>query len=248
MAIKNKKATKKLNSKKMSKKPVRHAPVRQAKKALKAKASKKTFKQAKKAISKAKVHPKAVVPRKERAKKEKVVAPDFRAMTVADEALIGAVVSNEHFSNHVSRSVGKRAKEIIQLLAEPQTDDAVAEKLGIKINEVRRMLNTLNTYGVTRYNVNKDSKGWLTFKWYIDANKLTELKEQIVLRSGEGSYKLPEGCNDFFICNKCYAEEKTIFPFDTALEMNFKHECGGVMKQVNKMEAEQLITQEGRLL
>ncbi|MDE1846099.1 MAG: hypothetical protein KGH53_02360 [Candidatus Micrarchaeota archaeon] len=248
MAKSNKKATKKMSVKRTAKKVTRHAPPKKvAKKAVsRPKVSRKMIKRSK-AVSKIKSVAKVAI-KKERTKKEKVVAPDFRAMTVADESLINAVVANEHFTNHVSRSVGKRAKEIIQLLATPQTDDAVAEKLGIKINEVRRMLNTLNTYGVTRYNVNKDSKGWLTFKWYIDANKLTELKEQIVLRSGEGSYKLPEGCNDFFICNKCYTEEKTIFPFETALEMNFKHECGGVMKQVNKMEAEQLIMQEGKLL
>lgn len=247
---KTKKSPKKAVSRKIVKKAI---PKKTIKKVVK-KISKPHFKAAKKAIknvkniSKAKkMAVKAVVP-KVRAKKEKEAVVDFRAMTIADEALINTVVEDAHFSNHVSRSVGKRAKEIIQLLAEPQTDDAVAEKLGIKINEVRRMLNTLNTYGVTRYNVNKDSKGWLTFKWYIDANKLTELKDQIIMRSGDGAYKMPEGCNDFFICNKCYTDEKTIFPFETAFEMNFKHECGGAMKQVNKMEVEQLVMQEGRIL
>ena len=110
------------------------------------------------------------------------------------------------------------------------------------------MLNTLNTYGVTRYNVNKDNKGWLTFKWYIDANKLTELKDEVMVRNGEAGYKIPEGCNDFFICGKCYTEQKTIFPFETAFEMNFKCDCGGNMKQVNKMEVEQLVLQEGKIL
>ncbi|MDE1825214.1 MAG: hypothetical protein KGH61_00830 [Candidatus Micrarchaeota archaeon] len=188
--------------------------------------------------------------RVEKTVKEKVpkVVSDFRTANIADEMLINQVIEGAHFSNHISRNVGKRAREIIKILATPQTDDAIAEKLDIKINEVRRMLNTLNTFGVTRYNVNKDSKGWLTFKWYIDASKLIEMQDEIIAREGSAGYRIPEGCNDFFICNKCYAEQKTIFPFETAFEMNFKCECGGVMKQVNKIEVEQLVMQEGKIL
>ncbi|MGI0141073.1 MAG: hypothetical protein ACREBF_00260 [Candidatus Micrarchaeales archaeon] len=240
----NKKTTQKaVHGKKTAKKQVkRNIPARKPMKTVSnkhAKAHKKV------------VHAMAVAkPKKMAVPKEKKIkeVQDFRAMNVADETLINAVIGEPHFTNHVSRSVGKRARDIIQLLATPQTDDAVAEKLDIKINEVRRMLNTLNTFGVARYNVNKDSKGWLTFKWYIDANKLTEMKDDLIMKNGEGAYKLPEGCNDFFICNKCYTDEKTIFPFETAFEMNFKHECGGNMKQVNKMEVEQLVMQEGKIL
>ncbi|MDE1850298.1 MAG: hypothetical protein KGH54_00695 [Candidatus Micrarchaeota archaeon] len=244
----NKKATKKAVHKSASakKSAARHVS---SKKVIRkaAKMQKKQMKKAAKPLAKrvAKIPAKAVAVPRERKAKEAV---DFRAANFADEALIKAVIDEPHFTNHVSRSVGKRAGEIIQLLATPQTDDAIAEKLDIKINEVRRMLNTLNTYGVARYNVNKDSKGWLTFKWYIDANKITEMKNDLVMRNGEGAYKLPEGCNDFFICGKCYSEEKTIFPFESAFEMGFKHECGGAMKQVNKMEVEQLVMQEGKIL
>lgn len=246
----NKKATKKAAHKNASakKSAARHVS---SKKVIRkaAKAQRKQSKSMKKVKSLpkrvAKMQTKAVAAPKERRAKEVI---DFRAANFADEALIKTVIGEPHFTNHVSRSVGKRAGEIIQLLATPQTDDAIAEKLDIKINEVRRMLNTLNTYGVARYNVNKDSKGWLTFKWYIDAGKITEMKDDLVMKNGEGAYKLPEGCNDFFICGKCYSEEKTIFPFESAFEMGFKHECGGAMKQVNKMEVEQLVMQEGKIL
>jgi len=246
----NKKATKKAVHKKTSvrKSAARHVS---AKKVIRnaAKVHKKQIRHARKekplAKRVAKLPVKVAAVPKQRKAKEVI---DFRAANFADEALIKTVIDEPHFTNHVSRSVGKRAGEIIQLLATPQTDDAIAEKLDIKINEVRRMLNTLNTYGVARYNVNKDSKGWLTFKWYIDASKITEMKDDLIMKNGEGAYKLPEGCNDFFICSKCYTEEKTIFPFESAFEMGFKHECGGAMKQVNKMEVEQLVMQEGKIL
>lgn len=170
--------------------------------------------------------------------------------SIADFSVIEEAMNDENFSNYVDRGIGKRAKEIIKVLATPQTDDLVAEKLDIKINEVRRMLNMLNTYGVARYNVNKDSRGWLTFKWYIDANKLGEMRNDVSAKSGAGAYKIPESCNDFFLCAKCYDEQKTIFPFETAFEMNFRcDDCGSAMKRVDKEEVAGLVVQqEGKLL
>ncbi|MGC8533770.1 MAG: hypothetical protein ACP5MV_04060, partial [Candidatus Parvarchaeum sp.] len=50
----------------------------------------------------------------------------------------------------------------------PKTDDALANELSVKVNEVRRVLNLLSGYGITKYDTEKDSKGWLTFNWYVD--------------------------------------------------------------------------------
>lgn len=162
--------------------------------------------------------------------------------------LIDEAIEDVAFTDYVSKSVGKRARSIIKILEDPQTDEEVAEKLELKINEVRRMLNTLNTYGVARYNVNKDSKGWLTFKWYIDTDKLVRMREEIAKGNGESVYKIPEWCNDFFICEKCYEEEKTIFPFDAAFEMDFRCDAGHPLQRVNRAEVEQLVMQEGKVL
>lgn len=168
---------------------------------------------------------------------------------VADEATINSAIEDVNFTSYIARSVGKRTGDIIKLLAEPQTDDLIAEKLGIKINEVRRMLNMLNAYGVARYNVNKDGRGWLTFKWYIDSNKLAEMRSDLIAKSKESAYKVPDGCDDFFICDKCYVNQKAIFPFDTAFEMNFKCDCGVAMKRISKDELSQLvIKQESKVL
>jgi hypothetical protein len=76
----------------------------------------------------------------------------------------------------------------------------LAADLSVKINEVRRILNVLDTYGVARYDTNKDNKGWLTFKWYLDSEKLGELSQSIENSRSENGYKLQDGCNDFFFC------------------------------------------------
>lgn len=102
----------------------------------------------------------------------------------------------------------------------------------------------LDTYGVARYDTNKDNKGWLTFEWYLDAEKLGELSVTVANAKPENGYKLPEDCNDFFYCGKCYDEQRVILPFDTAYESEFKCEnCGKQLKQVNKDEARTLFEQ-----
>ncbi|VVB77012.1 Transcription factor E [uncultured archaeon] len=155
--------------------------------------------------------------------------------------LIEAIAEKKMFSDFISQNVGKRAIDIIKHIHNPQTDESVAADLGMKINEVRRILNVLSSYGVARYDTNKDNKGWLTFKWYLDSEKLTELDAKIASMKPESTYHLQDNCNDFFYCAKCYDEQKTILPFDAAFEGQFKCDsCGGKLKQLSRTEATDL--------
>jgi transcription factor E len=155
-----------------------------------------------------------------------------------EKVRIEGLLENTAFSEFISKNVGKKAISIIKMLTSPQTDDKLAADLAVKINEVRRILNVLDSYGVARYDTNKDSKGWLTFKWYLDGEKLTELHQTVLTAKPEDGFKLPENCNDFFFCGKCYDEQKIILPFDAAFEGQFKCDnCGKQLKQMSKDEA-----------
>jgi transcription factor E len=148
------------------------------------------------------------------------------------------MLANGAFSEFISKNVGKKAINIIKMLNSPQTDEKLAADLGVKINEVRRILNVLDSYGVARYDTNKDSKGWLTFRWYLDTEKLAELHQSAQTMQPESAYKLPDNCNDFFFCVKCYSEQKVILPFDAAFESQFKCDnCGKQLKQLSKDQA-----------
>jgi len=161
------------------------------------------------------------------------------AAGVARANAIKEAIENAKFSSYIAKNVGKKGNDIIKLLTDYQTDESIAEKTGVKINEVRRILNSLNTIGVARYESDKASNGWLTFRWYIDSEKLRGFVYKINEESN--GYSLPENCNDFFICENCFDENKTVFPFWTAEEMNFKCECGHMMKRVSKEEVQELI-------
>jgi transcription factor E len=178
----------------------------------------------------------------EKAKAAAVVALERKK---AEQSMIGEIVERASFSEFMSQNIGKRAVEIIKLIRDPQTDEEIAATLGMKINEARRILNVLSSYGVARYDANKDSKGWLTFEWYLDSEKLAELDNTIATKKPESTYTLPENCNDFFYCSKCYDEQKIILPFDAAFENQFKCDnCGNKLKQLNRDEAALLFERE----
>lgn len=159
---------------------------------------------------------------------------------------INETLESAAFSEFISQNVGKRAVDVIKLIHTPQTDESIAAELGMKINEVRRILNVLNGYGVARYDTNKDSKGWLTFKWHADSEKLIVLSGTIEARKLENEYRPIEDCNDFFCCTKCYNEQKVILPFDAAFESKFRCDvCGGKLRQMSKEEVASLMKGEG---
>jgi transcription initiation factor IIE alpha subunit len=162
---------------------------------------------------------------------KKINATQFK---VIDEAL-----SDKVFYDYVINQVDPRGIDILKMLAVPHTDDAVAEKLAMKINDVRKILNILNSEGIARYIVNKNSKGWLTFRWYINEDKLigkrTSLHDNIKLN-------LPELSNDFFVCNLCFKENKKVYLFDDVYDSNFKcNQCNKNLQRVDRGEVSTLL-------
>ncbi|MGC8623061.1 MAG: hypothetical protein ACP5TK_00105 [Candidatus Micrarchaeia archaeon] len=166
---------------------------------------------------------------------------DVFASNMAVMSDIENAIEDKNFSEYVSKNIGKNTIEIMKELATPRTDDYIADKLSIKINEVRRILNMLNSYGIARYISNKNSKGWLMFKWYIDAGNLSSVKEALIKKTS-GFDVLDTNCNDFFICKKCFNDQKLVFSFETASEMNFRCECGEMLTRLDRSEAEALLS------
>ncbi len=154
---------------------------------------------------------------------------------------VEAIKKDTVFTEFVNANLGKRTDEIILSLATPITDEGLAEKLGMKINDTRRVLNMLNSDGVARYIVNKNSKGWLTFKWYLDEENLNKYRKSVVLKTASNVSALPENCNDFYVCSKCYSKKKLVYPFEVGYEMNFRcKDCGSIFERKSKEEIESL--------
>ena len=113
----------------------------------------------------------------------------------------------------------------------------------MKINAVRRILNMMQDYGITNYYVSKNVNGWLSFAWYINVSKLQPFFDYISNLEAKDTI-VNDQCNDYFVCNKCYEQNKLIFTFESAFEESFKcNSCNGNLAMINKDDAKRLAVQ-----
>ncbi|MGC8479852.1 MAG: hypothetical protein ACP5M9_04290, partial [Candidatus Micrarchaeia archaeon] len=137
--------------------------------------------------------------------------------------------------------VGSVGNIVLNFLVEkPDVDENISEVLKIKLNETRRVLNLLNSYGLLKYNTNKDANGWLTFVWYMDYNSVDQFLEKVEEFNNSKVIYLPKDCNDFFICNNCSKTHTMIVSFETAFDSQFKCVCGSKLSMIERSKAEDL--------
>jgi len=151
---------------------------------------------------------------------------------------IGDLLENRGFLQHIDRTAGEGCTDILRTLVKgPHTDEDISTRLNLKVNDVRRMLNVMNGHSIVRYDVNKDNKGWLIFKWRIDGEKLKDYIANMEVDKKDETPELQGDCNDFFMCKKCYVEQKVVVPFDSAFESGFAcNSCGKPYTILNRDE------------
>lgn len=170
-------------------------------------------------------------------KRTNVSIPQPEEAKRAIEQLLG----NERAAEYLRKNVSKLAIDVVGMLNVPKTDEFLAEQLGMKINAIRRILNIMQGYGITNYYISKNTKGWLSFAWYINTSKLAPFLEYVDGMEKEKSI-VSEKCNDYFMCESCYKTDKFLFTFDSAFESNFKcNSCGKNLERMDKTEVEVLI-------
>ncbi|MDE1832823.1 MAG: hypothetical protein KGH58_00185 [Candidatus Micrarchaeota archaeon] len=145
------------------------------------------------------------------------------------------LVANENAIEYLKKNVSKRSVEVLDMLITPKTDEYMAEKLEMKINAIRRILNIMQGYGITNYYISKNTNGWLSFSWYINTSKLQPFLDYINNMERDSAV-VNENCNDYFICNDCYKTDKLIFTFDAAYENSFKCNCGNSLERMDSNE------------
>lgn len=153
---------------------------------------------------------------------------------------IETLLANGKVNEYLKRNVSKTAIDILYMLTSPKTDEHLAEQLGLKINAIRRILNIMQGYGITNYYVSKNTKGWLSFAWYVNTAKLNQFLE-VVNNTERENAVINSNCNDYFLCNECYKNDMLVYTFDAAFESNFKCNCGKNLARMDKTEAETML-------
>lgn len=155
---------------------------------------------------------------------------------------LDTLFSNDQAVEYLKKNVSKMAVDVIGMLVTPKTDEYLAEQMGTKINAIRRILNIMQGYGITNYYISKNTKGWLSFAWYINISKLPPFLDYVAGMEHEKSI-VNESCNDYFVCKSCYESDRFVFTFDSAYENAFKcNNCGKGLERMDRNEAQSLIS------
>ncbi|AHG03579.1 transcription factor [Halobacterium sp. DL1] len=106
------------------------------------------------------------------------------------------------------------------------TDEELAERLGLELNDVRRALFILYEYDLATYRrVRDEDSGWLTYLWTFEYENIPEnLREEMDRLLGalaeRREYELQ---NEFYLCEVCSIR----FEFGEAMDLGFEcPECG----------------------
>ena len=154
-------------------------------------------------------------------------------------------IVNFKISQELLKSIGGiMAVELVKICEGKRkrvTDEELAKKLGMKVTEVRTVLNRLHFRGIASYNKEKNKKtGWYSYTWNIKIPRITELlaERYIAKIKNLEEKKSMEENYVFFNCkNQCEN-----LPFEIAAEYQFRcPECGESMAPLeNKTRMRQL--------
>jgi len=146
------------------------------------------------------------------------------------------IINNQLAQDFVRRLAGEEAVKVIMIYERKGryvTDEELAEKMKLKVTEVRTILNRLHYRGIACYKKTKNSKtGWYSYTWGIKTKRIAELLlgEMVEKTEKLGAKQLVQSNYSLFSCDG----ECDTLPFEVAMEYDFKcPECGKTMKAVD---------------
>lgn len=154
----------------------------------------------------------------------------------------------------VGSIAGKPAVDIVNILYGKKNvnEFLIAKKIKMTINQTRNVLYKLSDFGLVSFTRKKDKrKGWYTYFWTLNLDKIYELMEKILYKELDNLRNQLKSRKEkrFYICKTC---DKDVSE-ETALLNNFScRECGQVYElntdpkiikelesKINKFEKEQ---------
>ncbi|MEM4195328.1 MAG: hypothetical protein QXY05_03390 [Candidatus Anstonellales archaeon] len=139
---------------------------------------------------------------------------------------------------------GENAMEIVRLLTQYGEDEKIAEKLNVKVSDVRSVLNKFHNEGIVEYERTKDEEtGWYYYNWKLNMERLNKWIEEkmnanrefVLAKMREGEHYFCPRCNDIGMLMK----------FEEAADYNFKcPKCSTAMELLDEEKMEKLIKNE----
>lgn len=132
----------------------------------------------------------------------------------------------QDIAEDIKNTVEKTIIPIIQSLIDGiETDEGIAEKTGIKLNIVRRILYKLYDLKIANYKRSKNPETqWFTYSWKFDEEELiNKIKRDCEEKKSNLNERLDEERNNiFFVCPLGHVR----YNFDEASDEDFFCPCG----------------------
>jgi transcription initiation factor TFIIE subunit alpha len=135
---------------------------------------------------------------------------------------------------------GEEAVRVVEALRRmgEATDEVLANEVGIRINDVRKILLKLYERGLlSAIRVQDESTGWYIFRWRAQPDQVDTFirsRRRKVLEKLKRRLSYEES-RSFFRCDNC---EEVYMPFDEAMERAFIcPRCGAPLKGIDNSRA-----------
>jgi len=135
----------------------------------------------------------------------------------------------------IARDIGgEEAVEVVKALEKMKeaTDEELAEKTGIRVNTVRRILYALNDQGLADFKRIRDKEtGWYYYYWHLETKKLPEIiRARKMAELKRLKEMLEEETSEIYYW--CGTEGHPRLTFDEAMEYEFQCPlCGKMLMQ-----------------
>jgi len=151
----------------------------------------------------------------------------------------------------LEKTAGAEAVEMVKIWQKNPTDfndEDIAKKMGLKVTDVRTVLNRLHYRGISDYQKKRNKKtGWYSYTWCVNKKRIVELvtmEQEASLKKLEGIQKERQNYS-YFSCPKGCGD----VVFEVAAEYNFKcPECSTSMVSADDKKATGKITKQIREL
>jgi len=142
-----------------------------------------------------------------------------------------SILSNPVIQRYLTENYGRKALVLLSKIEKNETDEKLAKKANLTVNETRAILNKLYEGGLVNYSTKQSKSGWYTYLWNLrneSFQKILEMKE----KEAEEAKK-----KDVYVCPNCFAESKIEYSFEEALSNKFKClECGSELVHISFYE------------
>src|SRR3989338_4221899 len=91
------------------------------------------------------------------------------------------LLENKLVQDFFQRKIGERSTQLMKIYTAGKAppEDKISKKLGIKVTEIRTLLNKMHYWGIADYDKTRNKKtGWYNYDWHINYKRIMELMLQ----------------------------------------------------------------------